>query len=71
MTDNYFVTFTTPEAVATFVPFVKVLGYKEIQETLVQLLLISLLLEEPGKFICTSPGHSVSAVERKANPSYN
>lgn len=55
------------KAVATFVPFVKVLGYEEIQKTLVQLLLITLLLEEPGKFICTSPSHSVSTIERKAN----
>lgn len=32
---NYFKMFVNAKAVATFVPFVKVLGYKEIQKTLV------------------------------------
>lgn len=32
---NYFKIFVSAKAVATFVPFVKVLGYKEIQKTLV------------------------------------
>lgn len=58
--------FIPPKTAANFVPFVKVLGYKEIQKTLVQLLFVTLLLEEPGKFICTSPSHSVSTIERKA-----
>lgn len=58
--------FIPARTAATFVPFVKVLGHKEIQKTVVQLLLVTLLLEEPGKFICTSPGHSVSTIERKA-----
>lgn len=59
--------FIMVKAVATFVPFVKVLGHKEIQKTLVELLLITLLLEEPGKFICASPRHSVLTIERKTS----
>lgn len=44
-----------------YTPLIKILGDKKVQEAELQFSPILLLLQQPGKLICNTPGHAVLA----------